>query len=197
MNTSRILTWSIISGVIALIYSGFYSFAMGGMNFDRLVSGNVKRISAMERGVEIPITSYDIQKEYRPWKGFLFGFLSALAIIVGGIVLGCNQENLSATQALSKSTGVFMIVIDAFAGYVLLPIQAFNKVGISVSGFIGCAFAIFPILVSGIFYILGAYAKRNKRIREEEIARRIQEEKQNKPQKINYGGLPGTKPRKK
>ena len=57
--------------------------------------------------------------------------------------------------------------------------------------------ALLPILVSGGLYIAGAYGRRNKTIRQQEIAARAAAEEANKPKKINYGGLPGTKPKKK
>ena len=51
--------------------------------------------------------------------------------------------------------------------------------------------------VSGGLYIAGAYGRRNKTLRQQEIAARAAEAEQSKPKKINYGGLPGTKPKKR
>ena len=53
------------------------------------------------------------------------------------------------------------------------------------------------IVVSGALYIAGAYARRNKRLREQLIAERAAAAQENKVKKINYGGLPGTKPKKR
>jgi hypothetical protein len=44
---------------------------------------------------------------------------------------------------------------------------------------------------------LGAYRKRNKKIREQIIADRMAQEEAKREKKINYGGLPGTKPKKR
>ena len=46
-------------------------------------------------------------------------------------------------------------------------------------------------------YIVGAYGKRKKRLREQEIADKEAAREANKEKKINYGGLPGTKPKKR
>ena len=56
---------------------------------------------------------------------------------------------------------------------------------------------ILPVIVSGVFYIVGAYAARNKAVRKQEEADRASKAVLEKPKKINYGGLPGTKPKKK
>ena len=74
-----------------------------------------------------------------------------------------------------------------------------NQAGITVSYYHSLWFALVPILVSGCVYIAGAYARRNKAIRQQrlaELAEKAEEEKR-KNKKINYGGLPGTKPKKR
>ena len=44
---------------------------------------------------------------------------------------------------------------------------------------------------------MGAYSKRAKVAKEQALADRKSAEQMAKPKKINYGGLPGTKPNKK
>jgi hypothetical protein len=56
---------------------------------------------------------------------------------------------------------------------------------------------LIPTIVCGLCYIWGAYARRNKTWRAQELKRKAEEELANKPKKINYGGLPGTKPKKR
>ena len=58
------------------------------------------------------------------------------------------------------------------------------------------SFAIVLILEL-VMYILGAYGRRNKVIREQEIADKAAKAEAEKVKKINYGGLPGTKPKKR
>ena len=74
-----------------------------------------------------------------------------------------------------------------------------NQAGIAVSYYYSLFLAILPILVTGGVYIAGAYARRNKALRQQhlaELAAKAEEEKK-KNKKINYGGLPGTKPKKR
>ena len=169
----------------------------GGSHYEMLVSGNMKHRSAMQMGSELNITSYKYQKEYRPWKGFVIGAFASLLLVVGAIVFGCNQDFIGKGEETSTALAVVTIIFDLFAGWALIPFQVANIAGIYVSYFIACALAILPIGVSGGLYIAGAYGRRNKTLRAQEIAARAAEEERNKPKKINYGGLPGTKPKKR
>jgi hypothetical protein len=58
-------------------------------------------------------------------------------------------------------------------------------------------FAIIPVISAGGCYIWGAYARRDKRLREEALQVADKRNTQQKEKKVNYGGLPGTKPKKK
>ena len=78
-----------------------------------------------------------------------------------------------------------------------MPFYAMNQTGTSVSYFITCVFAVVPVVVSGVFYIIGAYARRRKTIRQQEIADKAAQAAAQKEKKIIYGGLPGTKPKKR
>lgn len=197
-ETNTLVTWAVICGLVASAYGGLLAFATGGAHYEMLVSGNMKRRSSEEFGSELNITSYKTEKEYRPWKGFLIGFLSVGITFVGGIVLGCNQSKLSA-EKMGTGLSVLLFVLDLFGGWVMLPVQTFNRpaVGGYANGFLCCAFTLLPTVVSGLCYIWGAYARRNKTWRQAELARKAEEEAAAKPKKINYGGLPGTKPRKR
>ena len=156
----------------------------------------------MQSGSELNMASYKFQKEYRPWKGFAIGAFVSLLLIVGSIVLGCNQTAIveaATNEEVTLTTGLAAVslIFYCLAGWVLLPILELNIAGTAVSFFVGCAFALLPICVSGGFYIGGAYGRRNKTVRQQEIAARAAEEEANRPKKINYGGLPGTKPKKR
>ena len=67
----------------------------------------------------------------------------------------------------------------------------------TISYYWTCLFAILPLLVGGIFYVVGAYGKRAAAIKAQELADKTSKEQTEKPKKVNYGGLPGTKPKKK
>ena len=196
------MAWAALCAVVALAYNGFLMWICGGNHYEMLVSGNLKRRSAMQFGSELNMASYKFQKEYRPWKGFAIGAFVSLLLIVGSIVLGCNQTAIveaATNEEVTLTTGLAAVslIFYCLAGWVLLPILELNIAGTAVSFFVGCAFALLPVCVSGGFYIGGAYGRRNKTVRQQEIAARAAEEEANRPKKINYGGLPGTKPKKR
>ena len=196
------MAWAALCAVVALAYNGFLMWICGGNHYEMLVSGNLKRRSAMQSGSELNMASYKFQKEYRPWKGFAIGAFVSLLLIVGSIVLGCNQTAIveaATNEEVTLTTGLAAVslIFYCLAGWVLLPILELNIAGTAVSFFVGCAFALLPVCVSGGFYIGGAYGRRNKTVRQQEIAARAAEEEANRPKKINYGGLPGTKPKKR
>ena len=196
------MAWAALCAVVALAYNGFLMWICGGNHYEMLVSGNLKRRSAMQSGSELNMASYKFQKEYRPWMGFAIGAFVSLLLIVGSIVLGCNQTAIveaATNEEVTLTTGLAAVslIFYCLAGWVLLPILELNIAGTAVSFFVGCAFALLPVCVSGGFYIGGAYGRRNKTVRQQEIAARAAEEEANRPKKINYGGLPGTKPKKR
>ena len=196
------MAWAALCAVVALAYNGFLMWICGGNHYEMLVSGNLKRRSAMQSGSELNMASYKFQKEYRPWKGFAIGAFVSLLLIVGSIVLGCNQTAIveaATNEEVTLTTGLAAVslIFYCLAGWVRLPILELNIAGTAVSFFVGCAFALLPVCVSGGFYIGGAYGRRNKTVRQQEIAARAAEEEANRPKKINYGGLPGTKPKKR
>ncbi len=199
---SASVAWAVVCAAASLAYNGFLMWVCGGSHYEMLVSGNMKRRSAMQLGSELNITSYKFQKEYRPWKGFVIGLMIAVPVIVGSIVLGCNQEEMLLAMknedvTISRTLAVFVLIFDCLGGWALLPFQIANAANISVSYFAAISLAALPVAVSGGLYIAGAYGRRNKTLRQQEIAARAEEEARNKPQKINYGGLPGTKPKKR
>ncbi len=190
--------WTVLCLVGAAAYQMLASWAMGGTQYEMLVSGNVKRSTYDAYGNEYRMSSHKEAKEYRPWKGFVIGGFVAIFTIVFGIIFGCNQSAIDGAE-MGKGLGVLVFIGLFIAGWSILPFYCMNAAGISVSYFVSLSFAAIPILVSGIMYIVGAYARRNKAIRQQMLAEKAAEAeaagKANK--KINYGGLPGTKPRKR
>lgn len=195
IDLSKIKVWAIVLGLIAVAYNGVLLWACGASHYEQLVSGNVKRL-AVDDGREMKISSHSIGKEYRPWKGFVIGLVSCWALIVGGIFLGVHSEKI-ATETLGTGWSGVMFVFYLLAGYVLVPYQVALTEGLISSGFITLVYVIIPVVVSGACYIAGAYHKRAKVMREQEIAARQAAQTETKTKKINYGGLPGTKPKKK
>lgn len=190
-NNTKLL-WTIVCVVLSCAYEGFLAFIYGGNQYEMLASGNIRRAS----GEEYRISAYKESREYRPWKGFAVGGFVGMYTIFMGIYFGCNQ---AAIEAQTLGTGASLVILLGvfLSGWSILPFFFMNKSGMSVSYFYSCFFAIIPVIISGVFYIIGAYHRRNKAIRAQEIADKSRAELEAKPKKINYGALPGTKPKKR
>lgn len=192
VSRSTVLTASIICGVIAVAYNALMSWGCGGTHFEQLISGNMKRRSAAELGSDLTITGYKEHKEYRPWKGFLMGFFVCLPVVVAGLLFGKFQPVIE-SGTTGKGAAIALLIFEFFAGWAVMPFQYLHASNFYMS----ILFALIPFVVSGVFYIVGAYSKRAKVAKQQALADRKSAEQTAKPKKINYGGLPGTKPNKK
>lgn len=198
-NTKMI--WTLVCGIVAAAYNALLGYAQGGNAYEMLVSGNMKRYSAGDLGGEYKISSHKYVKEYRPWKGFVIGCVTAFWTILTAIIFGANQnaidQALVSDGKLPTAFGVLMIVCFLISGWSILPFYYMNAAGIHVSYFLSILLAIVPIVVTGGMYIAGAYGRRAKTIKAQALAEREREREEKREKKINYGGLPGTKPRKR
>lgn len=190
------LFWVIFCPVVAAAYNALMAWANGGQQYEMLVSGNVRRSTAQTYGTGYKMGKYKEVKEYRVWKGVVVGGLMSFFAILVGIVWGAKQPRIDARLAeweigASETLGILL------SGWSVLPIYYANAMGGNVSYFVTLVFALVPIAVTAGFYVWGAYARRNKRLREQLIADKMSKEAANRTQKVNYGGLPGTKPKKR
>ncbi len=192
------IAWTVVCIVVAAAYHALVSWANGGTQYEMLVSGNVKRSTYDAYGNEFKMSTHKEAKEYRPWKGFVSGAFTALFAVFFGILLGCNQSKVHSDDA-SQFLKVMIVLSFFLSGWSILPLYCMNETGIAASYFLSVAFALIPILVAGGFYIAGAYARRNKAVRQQIIAEQAAaaEEARRANKKINYGALPGTKPKKR
>ncbi len=189
------MVWSVICLLAAAGYNALISWASGGQQYEMLVSGNVRRRTEQMYGEGYKISKHKVAKEYRVWKGFVVGGLMSVFSIIVAIVWGVRSADINARVvegkiALTETAGLLL------SGWSVMPIYYANSTGSNISYFVCLAFSLIPIAVTVAFYIGGAYARRNKRLREQQIADKAAE-KSAQPKKINYGGLPGTKPKKK
>ncbi len=191
------LMWTLICGIAACAYNGLVMWANGGNQYEMLVSGNVKRTSMDEYGMGYKMSNHKEAKEYRVWKGFAIGGFAAIYTIIFAIVFGCNQSAIDTQQLSGGALSVFVLIGMFLSGWTILPFYYANLNGAAVSYFLTALFALLPIVISGVFYIIGAYARRNKAIRQQELADKAAKAEAEKVKKINYGGLPGTKPKKR
>ena len=194
--TGTEVAWAVVCIIGGAAYNALMAWASGGAQYEMLVSGNVKRMSAEQFDGGYKMSNHKEAKEYRVWKGFAFGAITALVTLIIGILFGCNQAKIDVDE-MEKGAAILMLVGFLLSGWSVIPLYLMNTTGIAVSYFLSCIFAVLPIAVSGGFYIAGAYARRGKRLREQIIAERAAKAEENKVKKINYGGLPGTKPKKR
>jgi hypothetical protein len=161
-----------------------------------LVSGNLKRISAERYGEGYKISSHKEVKEFRMWKGFAIGLMIAMWTMIVAIVFGCNQAAIDSKQVGQDLTGFTLLGLMT-SGWAILPFYYMNASGAAASYFFALLFTVLQIGVSGGFYIAGAYGKRRKSVKEQMLAEKAAAAQEKKEKKINYGGLPGTKPKKR
>jgi hypothetical protein len=185
--------------IAAAAYNGLLAYAQGGNAYEMLVSGNIKRRTADEYGDGYHISKHKEEKEYRIWKGFAIGGIIALFPLVFGLIAGgmLGTNSPAAENSADWGLAIFFIISIFVAGWSLMPFYLMNANGLAVSYYWSCLFGLVPIAVSGALYIIGAYARRNKALREQRIADAQAAAEANKVKKINYGALPGTKPRKR
>ncbi len=189
------ITWAVICNLVVAAYNFIMGWATGGSHYEMLASGNIQRMSEDEYGTAYQMSSYKEATEYRVWKGFAIGGFIAIFPLLFGILLGCNQASIHVGTEIGKSGLAFMSFI--LSGWSAIPFFLMNASGISVSYFLSCILALVPIIITGVGYICGAYGRRNKFAREQLIAEKAAEAEANKAKKINYGGLPGSQPKKK
>ena len=196
------LTWSLVCIIVAMAYDALVTYAQGGNAYEMLVSGNMKRVSSVEFDGGYKISSHKEAKEYRDWKGFAIGGFISLYALITALIFGCNQTAIDSalagnTSVIGKGLAVLIIICFLFSGWSILPFYFMNASVMSVSYFLSALLALAPIVVTGAFYILGAYGGRAKAMKAQELADRASKAEAQKEKKINYGGLPGTKPRKR
>ena len=196
------LAWTLVCILAAIGYDMLVTYAQGGNAYEMLVSGNMKRNSAYTAGGELKISSHKYAKEYRAWKGFAIGAFIGMFAIITGIVFGANQAEIDGVLttgdgSISKGLAVLMIICFLLSGWSILPFYYLNAGGAGISYFVTCLFALIPIAVTGAMYIVGAYGRRNKTIKAQQLADKAAAAEAKKEKKINYGGLPGTKPKKR
>ncbi|MBO5736255.1 MAG: hypothetical protein J6S04_00465, partial [Clostridia bacterium] len=148
--TSKEVAWAVVCIMGGAVYNALIAWANGGSQYEMLVSGNVKRISAAQFEGGYKMSSHKEAKEYRVWKGFTFGAITGLATIVFGILFGCFQGKID-TQDVKGGVAVLMLLAFFISGWSVIPLYLMNATGVPISYFVSCVFALIPIAVSGAF----------------------------------------------
>ncbi len=154
-------------GIICIVGGAFFNahlcYHYGKMHYGSFVAGELHR-----RNIEEGISSggdHRPEREFRFWKGTLIGFYVALPVIVLGAIAGAIPRG-----SLMAGGGMAYYALAMFAGWAIIPITWFGQIegqGLIVSPYYSILFALLPIVVSTVAYLVGAYCERRNREREE------------------------------
>lgn len=160
----------VILGVVCLIFpaflNGHLAYLTGKEHYDYYLTGCLHRrnkVFGIESGGD-----HRVEREYAPWKGFLIGLCIASPVLVFGTLTGIWYN-------------AFALVQIIVAGWSILPLTWFEtrsveeRVGLCVSPFYSLLFALLPILVSGVMYIVGAMVEKNRKAAQQERADKVAE----------------------
>lgn len=204
---TSLLVWTIISIVMAVGYNALIGYLHGTKGYEMLATGNLKRNTAETYGTVYTISAHNEAKEYRAWKGFAIGGFIAIIPFVVALIFGAKQTTIDEVMAkfiagaqgsgISVGSGLLIILAMLVSGWSIGPFFVMNATGAGISYYVCTLHAIIPIVLTGVMYIVGAYAGRNKAMKKQAIADAERRAKENREKKINYGGLPSTKPQKR
>lgn len=166
--------------LLAVLNIGLYAVVVAAASFKdgqdamkTLYANDLERREIVRTGEDRPLK---IREEYKPWKGFMFGFISCVPLLF----------LLALHTVVYFITGSYM-GIGAIAGIIYLMFFIFFRLNVSLSGaegeiaasiswytYFGALIAL-PIvmLITGIAYILGARKIRHQHETIEEKQRSI------------------------
>lgn len=154
-------TIEIILGSICIAGGAFFNahlcYHYGLMHYDAYLTGALHRkneLFGIQSGGD-----HHVEREYRPWKGFLIGFFIGVPVLV-----------------IAAFTPLFPNVagpgLTMFAAWSILPIKWVSKETPSIYAMV---MIVLPIIVSGVAYIVGAYVERDKKAKESERDEQVRE----------------------
>lgn len=166
------IVWlQIALGIVCIAGGIFFNahlvFHFGSAHYDFFLTGEVYRRREKEEGY-VNAPDHHLEKEYRPWKGFFIGFLMSIPVIILSILAGTFDGK--------AGEGDVLWVYAMLAGCAVVPITWLRNYVPSMANlsYYWTALTILvPIVVSGVFYILGAWHNRRKRAEKEERERAV------------------------
>ncbi len=147
-------------------FNGHLCYSYGKIHYGSYIAGELHRRNEL---YGIPSGGdHRPDREYRWWKGPIIGVYVALPVLILGIVAGIFPPTETGLGAYA------LYAYAMFAGYGILPLTWFGAkpegqgFGLVVSPFWSLLFALIPIVVSTVFYIVGAWREQVHRVREAE-----------------------------
>lgn len=143
--------------LIGAAFNAHLAYSTGVIHYDAYLTGNIHRRNR-EMGIESG-GDHRPEREYALWKGFYIGFLIGVPVILFA-GLACIPG------AVVNSFGKFFLVM--FAGFALVPVSwmtgGFENAPAGAYAY-SMLFVLLPVIVTGVFYIVGAYVeKRRKKV---------------------------------
>lgn len=138
-------------------FNAHLCYHYGILHYDAYLTGALHRKNEL---FGIPSGGdHHVEREYRPWKGFLIGFFIGVPVLIIAAFVPLIPD--------IAGTGLMM-----FAAWSILPVKWISNDNSSIWAMVMIAL---PIIISGIFYIVGAHVERDKKAGESEREEAVKE----------------------
>ena len=158
-------------------YNAHLCYQYGKLHYGALVAGDLHRRNE-EQGI-VSGGDHHVEREYSPWKGFYIGLLVGVPVFILGCLAGALFEKINDGNILNGLLGGYSaLALVMFAAWAIMPVLWVRNYVPGMAGlslYWSLIMIVLPILVSGIFYIIGAHAERKSRLAETEWERRLEE----------------------
>ncbi len=152
-NTAAQITLGVFCILCGAAFNAHLCYTYGRTHYDAYATGCIHRRNAVfgiaSGGDHRP------EREYRVWKGFLIGLCTGAPVLIIGVF-----------AHFFKGAELALMMI---AGWSVFPIQWIRLALPGTSAAYSLLMVLLPVLVSGVFYIIGA--RLEKRKKEEQAAR--------------------------
>ena len=163
-NVPLRLILSVLCILAGMAYNTHLCYTYGKMHYDAYLTGAIHRQNALF-GIQSG-GDHREEREFRPYKGFLIGFYTAMPALIFGILSGC----------FPNAAGTLLTLFVMFAGWAIIPVSWMKELAhLNISNFVSIAFIAIPILVSGFAYLWGAMKEKRVKLAEAERLEKVAE----------------------
>lgn len=156
-------------------YNGHLCYQYGKLHYGALVAGELHR-----RNEEAGLASggdHHVEREYSPWKGFYIGFLIGIPVLILGCCAGAFFDKIYDGTVLGPLLGGYSaLALVMLAAWAIMPVLWLRNYVPGMGGiplYWSLVMIVLPVVVSGVFYMVGARAERRSRETQAERERRV------------------------
>ena len=152
-------------------FNAHLAFSYGKQHYDSYLTGCIHRqnkLFGIESGGD-----HKPEREYRAWKGFAIGLYIGIPVIIMGIFAAIPATWWQGELALAMVAGWAIFPIQWIRAY-LYPGVTWESYP-AVSGGYSMLMIVLPVIVTGVFYIVGAMKEKRMKAQEAERAARVAE----------------------